>query len=115
MKIINLKDTDKKDIYMDVNGNAYSTKLDRIYKLKKYKMQNGYEYISVWENGRSNPILVSRLMGNAYLGLDLKNRKLQMNHINKVRDDNRLVNVEVVTPKQNMLHAHGHEDYKEVI
>lgn len=114
MKIIELYETDKKDIYMDIDGNVYSTKLDRIYKLSKYKMQNGYEYISVREDGTVKCILVSRLMGNAFLGLDLNNRKLQMNHINKIRHDNKLSNLEIVTPKQNMLHAKGYKDYKEV-
>ena len=111
-KVISLQDTDKQDIYMDENGNAYSTKLDRIYKLSKYKMPNGYEYINVWENGRSKAILVSRLMGNAFLGLDLSDSKMQMNHINKIRDDNRLSNLEIVTNRQNVLHAKGHKNYK---
>lgn len=113
MKIIELYETDKKDIYMDIDGNVYSTKRNSIYKLKKCDNGHGYEMITVSVNGVKKNVLVSRLMGNAFLGLDL-NSKLQMNHINKIRHDNKLSNLEVVTPKQNILHAKGYEDYKEV-
>ena len=108
-KIIELQGVDYEDYYMDIDGNAYSTKKDSIYKLKKQIQSKGYECVEI--EGRIR--LIQRLMGNAFLGLDL-NSKLQMNHINKCKTDNRLINLEVVTAKQNMRHAHGHKDYKEV-
>ena len=111
--IISLYETDKKDYYMDENGNAYSTKRDSIYKLKKCKMKSGYECISVVVDGKKENVYIQRLMGNAHLGLDLKS-KLQMNHINKQRDCNVLSNLEIVTPRQNVLHSKGHKDYKSV-
>ena len=114
MIIIDLYETDKKDYFMDIDGNAYSTKLDRIYKLKKSRQKNGYEVITVVINGKKENVLIHRLMGNAHLGLDLKS-KMQMNHINKIRHCNELSNLEVVTPRQNVLHSFGYEDYKQLI
>ena len=112
-KVIHLQDTDIKGIYMDIDGNVYSTRQTRIYKLKKQKnVVSGYEYINETPTKKR---YVHRLQGNAYLGLDLNNPKMQINHINKIKDDNKLSNLEIVTPKQNMRHAHGHENYKEVI
>ena len=113
LKIIDLYETDVDGIYVDENGNAYSTRRDIIYKMKKQKQTKGYEYIHVWEDGKQKCVLIQRLMGNAHLGLDLKS-KLQMNHINKQRDCNILSNLEVVTNKQNARHRNGHEDYKDV-
>lgn len=38
----------------------------------------------------------------------------EINHRNRVRDDNRLVNLEVVTRTENLQHAHGHWGYRGV-
>ena len=111
-KVISLQETDEPNIFMDVEGNAYSTKRNSIYKMKKCKHSMGYECLMIWENGKSKCVLIHRLMGNAYLGLDLKNSKLQMNHINKCKTDNRLCNLEIVTNRQNRLHSLGYADYK---
>ena len=107
VKVNALYDTDYKDYYVTEDGDVYSTRRNKIHKLKKCKQSKGYDV--VWIDGK--PRLVQRLMGNAFLGLDL-NSKLQMNHINKVKRDNTLSNLEVVTNKQNARHRDGHADYK---
>lgn len=47
---------------------------------------------------------VHRLVASAFLGMDLSNQNLQVNHINMIKNDNRVSNLEVVTPKENVAH-----------
>jgi hypothetical protein len=42
-----------------------------------------------------------RIIATAFLGLDINNTKIQVDHINGVRHDNRLENLRLVTHQQN--------------
>ena len=42
-----------------------------------------------------------RIIASAFLGLDLSNTRIQVDHINGVKHDNRLVNLRLVTHQQN--------------
>ena len=73
-------------------------------KIKTTYLDNdGYEKASLYkkENGDkiSNRVLVHRLMCETFLGGSHPN--LQVNHINGVKDDNRIENLEWATPKEN--------------
>jgi hypothetical protein len=63
----------------------------------------GYEYVVLSKNGRQRRSLVHVLVAAAFLGP--KPRGFQVNHINGVKADNRLGNLEYVTPKGNKQHA----------
>ena len=54
--------------------------------------------------GRAVHKRIGRLMAETYLGLTDKN--LQVNHKNGIRSDDRLVNLEIVTPSENIIHSH---------
>ena len=42
--------------------------------------------------------------------IDIKRyNKLQVNHINKIRNDNRSSNLEIITSPENMIHAHNYK------
>lgn len=65
-----------------------------------------YAYIS--DNGfyrRQTSARVNRLVIMSFYPIPENYRELEVNHINSIRDDNRLCNLEWVTPKENTLHA----------
>jgi hypothetical protein len=59
----------------------------------------GYNCINI----RKKLIKSHRIVGYAYLGLDIDNTKLQIDHKNRIRNDNRVENLEIVTHQQNQF------------
>jgi hypothetical protein len=57
-------------------------------------------------------ILVHRLIAYAYLGLDITNSKIQVDHINLDRSDNRVCNLRLVTHQQNQFNTNAKGYYK---
>ena len=56
---------------------------------------------------RINGTLVNlhRIIASCYLGLDLADKKCQVDHINRIKTDNRLVNLRLVTNQQNSFNT----------
>ena len=90
---------------VDIDGNvyAYQNLAHRNEKqLKPRLRKNGYLYVSLRKDGKTIDSMVHRLVAKAFLDcVD----GLQVNHINGKRADNRLVNLEMVTPSHNYLHG----------
>ncbi len=90
---------------VDIDGNvyAYPNLAHRNEKqLKPRLRKNGYLYVSLRKDGKTIDSMVHRLVAKAFLDcVD----GLQVNHINGKRADNRLVNLEMVTPSHNYLHG----------
>jgi len=63
----------------------------------------GYKRTVLQRNGVIKNHFVHRLVAEAFHGKRPKD--YQVNHINKIRDDNRHINLEYVTPEQNMRHS----------
>ena len=61
----------------------------------------GYMTVNLCKNGKSNTKRVHRLVAVAFLG----ESNLQIDHINGNKQDNRLVNLQYVTPKENTNRA----------
>lgn len=59
--------------------------------------------------GEYKSIYVHRLIANCFLGIELDNYKIQIDHINSLRSDNRLDNLQVLTCSQNNLKAVGND------
>ena len=72
-------------------GNVKKKKQGKEYILKKY-INKGYEFISF----KSRPYGVNRLVAHAFLGLDLKNTKKVVDHINNISTDNNVKNLQIV-------------------
>lgn len=68
--------------------------------------RQGYIEIKFNLNGASKQILAHRLVMMAFVGNPPAG--METNHINGIKDDNRLKNLEYVTPKENTQHAITH-------
>lgn len=85
----------------DKNGVNYCKK-ERITLGSKTK--EGYIRLGLTKNGKRIKYLIHRLMGEAFLSNP--ENKEQINHINGVKDCNRVWNLEWVTHSENIKHAY---------
>jgi len=79
--------------WVDIVGNVFSKK--RNIFLKPSKLPNGYLHVILYKNGKKKTYYVHRLVAIAYL--NNPNNLSQVNHINCIRDDNRVENLEWCT------------------
>ena len=75
--------------------------LDIYYKKKYGKNSNGYLQLGLHNNKSYKNYLVHRIIGYAYLGLDLENKKHQIDHIDRDTTNNNLSNLRIVTNQEN--------------
>ena len=83
-------------------GNVVSYKRGAGYPLKASHTHNGYQRVGV-SNGS---YLVHRMVAETWIDNPNPNHYTQVNHINGDKDDNRVENLEWVTPSQNIRHAY---------
>ena len=67
--------------------------------LKQRLFNRGYLYVGLWKNGKQKYFSVHRLEYEAFYGEIPKG--MQVNHINEIKTDNRLENLNLMTPKEN--------------
>lgn len=100
------------DLYKISNtGKVLSIKNNRIIK---NMIKNGYENIEFWKNNKRKHMSVHRLIAEAFI--PNPENKPHINHINSIRNDNRIENLEWCTPKENIQHSHkfgGAKTYNE--
>lgn len=78
--------------------------------LRMRKRPNGYVDVSLHKDRSFKPVLVHRIVAMAFLdGVD---GKPYVNHKNANKSDNRSINLEWCTPKENGAHAKAHGLYK---
>jgi len=85
-------------------------KLDTIGRKRLFKekilspfVHNNYLFVSLYKNGELFSSRVHRLVCDTFIKNELN--KSQINHINGIKTDNRVENLEWCTPKENIAHA----------
>lgn len=110
-EVSNLGNVKSLNRLVENSGNAGS--LNRLVKyyqpireriLKPIMNTGGYYGIILHKNGKPEMFRVGGLVLAAFI--KPKNKNLQVNHINGIKSDNRLVNLEWCTPSENMIHAY---------
>jgi hypothetical protein len=94
--------TDYEGLYkVSSKGNVFIVKKNRL--ATPLKVKNGYLLVDLYKNGIKKRISIHRLVGLTFI----KNgfNKEQINHINGIKTDNRVVNLEWSTASENQLHS----------
>jgi len=88
-------------------GNIKSLKYGKeIIKKKFLNKKNGYYYIGFSKNSKYSNFPVHQLVAMVFLNHKLCGHKLVVNHINFIKTDNRVENLEIVTNRENCNHKH---------
>jgi len=73
--------------------------------MRPQRASNGYLFFAARCKSHKGPVSVHRAVLSAFTG---EMRKIDVNHINGIKDDNRLENLEWATRSENQLHAANH-------
>lgn len=96
------------EIWKDIEGYEGLYQVSNLGRVKKLPTilknsldKQGYEVVQlVNENGKKKVLKIHRLVANAFI--ENTENKPQVDHINTIRNDNRVENLRWVTPKENM-------------
>lgn len=68
---------------------------------------NGYQQVRLRKNSGGASYGVHQLVGMAFLGYEPTGRHIVIDHINNIRTDNRLENLQIITQRDNILKING--------
>lgn len=91
---------------VDSLGNVYTLNYKRTgreRKLKPDKNKFGYLQVNLYRNGKVKKFYIHRLVAISFI--ENKYNKPQVNHINEIKNDNRVDNLNWMTAKENIMHS----------
>ena len=98
-----MKELEKyKGYFIDENGNLFSTKSNKYIKHRLSKF--GYIRVGIYHNGKSKQLFIHRLLAETFIP-NPENKK-DVNHINGIKSDFSLENLEWNTRSENMKHSY---------
>ena len=101
-----------KGYFVDTNGNVFSYRksYDKLsgflYPLKQEKLHSGYKRVKLHQNNYYKKILIHRLVLETFIEECPKD--MECRHLNGIRDDNRLENLQWGTKRENQLDRYTH-------
>ena len=99
----NLKQYEKTDYYVTAEGDVYSNKSGELKKMATTINNKGYVCTSIHIDGKKITKKVHRMILETFKPND--DETLQCNHINGIKTDNRIENLEWLSGSENMKHA----------
>lgn len=92
------------DYHVTSSGRIVSFKKNQGKEIKPQLMKNGYLSVYLSNNNVKKRLYVHRLVAETFI--NTSNTKLEVNHKNGNKTDNRVENLEWVTRSANQIHAH---------
>lgn len=106
MQLKNIKDFPGYAVSAD--GDVYSLNYNHtglLKILKPHMDRKGYLQVNLWKNGKGHSKTVHRLVAQAFIPNNVFGFR-EVNHINGIKTDNRVENLEWCTSSQNLLHSY---------
>ena len=95
-------------VYRQITGSCRFGKKGDWMLINVSMSKNGYYNIHI----SNKQVFIHRLIAYAYLGLDITNTKIKVDHINRDPSDNRVCNLRLVTNQQNQFNRNPKGYYK---
>lgn len=100
-KLISIEGYDR--YYISDEGKVFSDKYNRRIELNPRQNTRGYLYVNLYKNGKMKSVVIHRLVAK-HFSLDF-NPLMHVNHIDGIKTNNNISNLEMVTQSGNMQHA----------
>lgn len=98
-----IKINDYKHYYITEDGEVYSSYLKK--NLKKRPNSKGYLRVSLSKNNKQKNFFIHRLIAKYFLGTNIDDSTIQINHKDSNKTNNKIENLEIIDNRNNSLHS----------